>query len=42
MWCVFGIIVGLLINRLVIAPIERERYRKECIRKGGYKPRNGQ
>lgn len=34
MWTVFGIVVGLLIYRLVIVPIERERYRKECIRKG--------
>ena len=35
MWIVLGIVVGLLIDWLIIAHIERKRYRKECINKGG-------
>lgn len=31
---IFGVAIGLLINRLIIAPIERKKAREECIRKG--------
>ena len=30
MYIVFGVIVGVLINKLVIRPLERQYYRKLC------------
>ena len=38
MWGIIGVIIGLVLYRLIMVPIERKRYRDECIRKGGYRP----
>lgn len=39
MWALFGIMVGMILHRFIIAPIERKKVREECIRKG-LVPRN--
>ncbi len=33
-FALFGVVIGLLLNHLIIAPIERKKARKECIHKG--------
>lgn len=33
-YAIFGFAIGLLINRLIIAPIERKKAREKCIRDG--------
>lgn len=33
-YAIFGVVIGLLINRLIIAPIERKKAREKCIRDG--------
>lgn len=39
MWVLVGVVVGLILHRFIIAPIERKKVREECISKG-LVPRN--
>ena len=34
MYGLIGVVIGLLINWLIIQPIEKRKIRKECIEKG--------
>lgn len=33
-FAIFGIVMGLLLHRLIITPVQRKKAREECIREG--------
>lgn len=34
MYAIIGIVIGLILNYLIIRPIQHERFREECVKDG--------